>query len=289
MLSAYNAGPAGGLQQGYVDTTLKNAQSYGSAPSLPASSTPVAQTTTSKAPTLPKTTESLDTGAFEKARKAAVLGKLLSSEKGSSENPLLASGLATTKMPNPLEYQHEVVAEHQGNPIVKFHEGPKAGETVYMPKQGESQAPLGPGSYGSLAGSGLTFAGPDQGIDFTGKGTVRAPADLKITRVASNTGWSGEGNIVVGQITSGPNKGRYMYIAEDFQPGNHVRPGAVLKEGEAVGMATGSGKAPGIEVGFAQDAHGTAYGTTHDGKAGGPSPVHGIEFGKYIQSKRGKG
>ncbi len=101
MLSAYNAGPAGGYQSGYVNTTLQNAKSYGSAPSLPA---PTEQP--SKSLPLPKgETTSLNSEAFQKAQKAALLGKLLKTEKGSSENPLLLSGLATTKIPQASEYQ----------------------------------------------------------------------------------------------------------------------------------------------------------------------------------------
>lgn len=102
MLSAYNAGPAGGLQQGYVDTTLKNAAGFGSAPSVPAGA-PVAAAT--KLPGVPKEVESLDKPAFEKAQKASLVGKLLASEGGSSDNPLLLSGLATTKAPLASEYQ----------------------------------------------------------------------------------------------------------------------------------------------------------------------------------------
>lgn len=56
-------------------------------------------------PTVPKEVESLDKPAFEKARKASLVGKLLASETGSNENPLLLSGLATTKAPLASEYQ----------------------------------------------------------------------------------------------------------------------------------------------------------------------------------------
>jgi transglycosylase-like protein with SLT domain len=141
MLSAYNAGPAGGLQQGYVDTTLKNAAGFGSAPSVPVS-TQAPTTKLPGLPTVPKEVESLDKPAYEQAEKASLVGKLLASEKGSEENPLLLSGLATTKAPLASEYetskvvpvpQGQTVAEHNGNPIVKVTEGPKAGQTVYVP------------------------------------------------------------------------------------------------------------------------------------------------------------
>lgn len=67
----------------------------------------VAQATTrpAKLPGLAAQPETLDKPAYEEAQKKAILGKLLSSEKGSSENPLFKTGLVTTKAPNPAEYQ----------------------------------------------------------------------------------------------------------------------------------------------------------------------------------------
>jgi hypothetical protein len=71
----------------------------------------VAQATTSlpgtprQLPATPELGAGLDTPAFEAATKKAILGKLLSGEKGSSENPLFKTGLISTKAPNPAEYQ----------------------------------------------------------------------------------------------------------------------------------------------------------------------------------------
>jgi hypothetical protein len=143
--------------------------------------------------------------------------------------------------------------------------------------------PAGAGLYGALVRGALKYAGPDQGIDFTGAGTVRAPARIKVTRVQRNSGWAGEGTIIAGKILSGPGRGRYIYAAEDIQPGRGVRPGAILEPGTELGRATGSGRAPGIEVGFAQGPEGRAYGDTHMGKPGGSAPVYGQQFGRYIQ------
>lgn len=159
--------------------------------------------------------------------------------------------------------------------------GKPGGEAPSTP--GQRLSPAGPGAYGALAGAGLTYAGPDQGVDFTGKGVVRAPADIQITRVGSHTGWSGEGNLLVGKILSGPGKGKYTYVAEDFTPAGHLKPGSVVRQGEPLGQATGSGKAPGIEAGFAQNPQGQAYGTTHDGKPGGPEPTYGRQFEQYLR------
>ena len=138
MLSAYNAGPAGRVQQGYVDTTLKNAQTYGSAPNLPVAEakapgiTAIPGAPKAETPALP----TFDKAGFEKAQKAAVVGKLLASEGGAKENPLLLTGVATAQAPVKSEYESEsptgtVIAEHKGSPIVKVTEGPNAGKAVY--------------------------------------------------------------------------------------------------------------------------------------------------------------
>lgn len=66
---------------------------------------PVAAKTVSS-PQLP----SLNQAAFKKAQGAAMLGKLLSQEKGSSENPLLTTGIIPTKEPSPQEYEAKPIA-----------------------------------------------------------------------------------------------------------------------------------------------------------------------------------
>lgn len=111
-------------------------------------------------------------------------------------------------------------------------------------------------AYGALVGSAASFAGVDQGIDFTGgPANIYALADGVVERVqASGSGWPGEGALVTYKLTSGPYAGNHVYIAEDFQP--RVKVGAKVKQGQLLGVATGSGKAPGIEVGWA-DASGS--------------------------------
>lgn len=107
-----------------------------------------------------------------------------------------------------------------------------------------------PAGFSSLVGNGLAYAGVDQGIDFTGAGDVYALADGIVTRVKrSGSGWPGEGAVVNYRITSGPAAGRHVYIAEDFAPAVSV--GQKIKQGQTLGRATGSGRAPGIEIGWA--------------------------------------
>lgn len=151
-------------------------------------------------------------------------------------------------------------------------------------------APIDPFTGGSdySALTSARYAGADQGVDFTGPGPVKALGNGFVTRVQnSGSGWPGEGAILVYELLDGPQRGKFVYIAEDFRPRPGLKVGDKIKAGSVIGLATGSGKAPGIEVGFAQNAHGTAYGTTKDGKAGGPTPVFGNAFRNFILTLKG--
>jgi len=162
--------------------------------------------------------------------------------------------------------------------------GPFAPSSPLAPGGGGASAPgTGGGSFSALI-TGAKYVGPDQGIDFTGAGPLFALADGVVTRVApGGTGWPGIGAILVYQMTSGSRSGQYVYMAEDItiQPG--IGKGVRIKKGQQIAYATGSGQAPGIEVGFAQDGNGAAFGTIYDGKQGGPPPVHGWDMQAFVQ------
>lgn len=141
-----------------------------------------------------------------------------------------------------------------------------------------------PSGYGALV-SGGTFAGVDQGIDFTG-----GPFDVfalgqgivtRLDRTAS--GWPGTGALLVYHITQGPHSGKNVYVAEDFNPSSALKVGSPVSPGQVLGQATGSGLAPGIEVGFA-DATGRAFGQafTSGGLRAGPQPM-GHVFNDAVQ------
>lgn len=76
----------------YLGSNPKGAATVSTAP-VPVSA-PIAKATPSR-----QVSSSVDQAAFKKAQGLAMLGRLLSSEKGSSENPLLATGLIPTKEP----------------------------------------------------------------------------------------------------------------------------------------------------------------------------------------------
>jgi Transglycosylase SLT domain len=86
MLSAYNAGPAGGYQAGYVDTTLQNAKGYGGAGQLPVPSAQGVSRETPSVTTIPgspaRSEEVFNEAGYRKASSDATVGKLLAETKG---------------------------------------------------------------------------------------------------------------------------------------------------------------------------------------------------------------
>jgi hypothetical protein len=144
-----------------------------------------------------------------------------------------------------------------------------------------------PAGFAALVGSGLTYAGYDQGVDFTGAGEVYAPSDAVVTRVVRRgSGWPGEGAVVNLRLTSGPRKGEYVYIAEDFAPITGLHVGQPLKKGSVVGHATGSGKAPGIEVGWAQPS-GIPVAPLPPPRPANQQTPQGLDFRQWIATGAG--
>jgi Lysozyme like domain len=134
------------------------------------------------------------------------------------------------------------------------------------------------GEYASIVGGDTRFAGVDQGIDFTGAGPVYALDEGVITRrVDAGSGWPGLGALLSYKLTSGPGKNRFVYIAEDFIAKAGLKVGSVIKRGEVLGRATGSGLAPGIETGWA-DAGGHAIAHAPDS---GPTAA-GRDFQAFV-------
>jgi hypothetical protein len=115
-------------------------------------------------------------------------------------------------------------------------------------------AQQGYGGYHSPVSSSVVEAGADRGYDFTGAGTVYTIGSAIIT-YAGHSGWAGEGGLVVYQIQDGPLKGKYIYNAEDLTPMVQAGP-KVLPAGTPIAQATGSGRAPGIEIGMGDGPHG---------------------------------
>jgi Sec-independent protein translocase protein TatA len=119
----------------------------------------------------------------------------------------------------------------------------------------------GGGKYGALVGSGSSFAGVDQGIDFvpSGKGAynICAPASGTIT-LADQTGHhfmrtTGQAEIIekLDQAPGAPSSSQFIYYAEIITLSSSTRVGAHVNKGDVIGT---NGQSPGIEVGWGLDA-----------------------------------
>lgn len=140
-------------------------------------------------------------------------------------------------------------------------------------------------TYSNLVSSTLAYRGIDQGIDFVGSGDLFAPAKILITRVEySGSGWPGQGAVVAGKLLDGPRRGQYVYYSEDLVP--TVQRGKVYPAGHTVAKATGSGQAPGVEIGWAQ-ANGSPLAPR---PAPRPAPQYtkeGQDFHDFVQGGSG--
>lgn len=263
MLSAYNAGPAGGLQPEYIAQTLKNAQTYGSAPSLPPPTTPRAAEANSMPPQGQPT---LDRAGYEKAREAAIVGKLLSSEKGSSENPLFKSGLITTQMPSPTEFQGKV----------KIPTGPTVSRTP--------EAPLPPGKTVAYVNplSGFSVGRTDQGVDASAApGTpIKALGNAKVLGISPN--WYKGQPYVSYELLDGPERGKIVFVAEQITPA--VKAGDFVRAGQAIGHYAPTGT--GIEMGFGTKVGGQTLAKATTGYTEGQETQAGKEFKRFVQGIR---
>lgn len=111
-----------------------------------------------------------------------------------------------------------------------------------------------PGSGKGLIGSNLKYAGTDMGVDFSGSGPIPAVIQGVVTRVdpiGSGNGWPGGALVVI--KGTGPDAGKFTYLAENFHPA--VRVGQSVNRGMSLGSAVGV--YPYIEYGWAANASGT--------------------------------
>jgi hypothetical protein len=134
--------------------------------------------------------------------------------------------------------------------------------------------------------TGLIPERVDQGVDFAGSGPVYALGDAVITSAADgfSTGWPGGGWITY-QLTSGPDAGLVVYVAEDVTPtvavGQHVSSATVIANmfNGADGIETGWAASTGLGIAESQlPAAGGVGGS-------GPFPTRvGVSFDDVLQS-----
>lgn len=300
MLSAYNAGPGGALQPGYVKSVLTDAKTFGGSAPQTTAKGPATSATSPAVPAGPSLTknvapsiqmisppgnpqaQALEGGLLRSNGAGLSAAQLLNVARTPMSNPAVPTLVAGSSQPQPSPTPNAGVpssgtATVNANPIA-------TGSLVV--------APGGPLVYGKAAPADLIsgnsiFAGPDQGLDFTNTGhqaQVRALGNGVVTQVIqSGSGWAGQGGLVVYRLTSGPGAGRYVYTAEDFLPAGGLKAGSEIKQGQAIGVATGAGKAPGIETGFAQNAQGTPYGNPEEGKGSNAPDPQALAFERLVE------
>jgi hypothetical protein len=105
--------------------------------------------------------------------------------------------------------------------------------------------PAAPGHYmNPLAGANLTPERIDQGVDYSGSGTLSALGNGKVTYVGtSGTGWPGA--FVEYRLTDGADAGRYVFYAESISPAPGLHVGQTVHAGQPIASIHG-----GIEVGW---------------------------------------
>lgn len=85
----------------------------------------------------------------------------------------------------------------------------------------------------------------DQGVDFAGSGPILAIGNARIIETGGG-GWPG-GPFMSYQLTSGPDSGRFVYVAENIRP--VVRAGQTVSAGQVIANMFNGGT--GIEIGWA--------------------------------------
>ena len=131
---------------------------------------------------------------------------------------------------------------------------------------------------------GLVPERVDEGVDFSGSGPVYAIGDGVVTNAdGANYGWPGGGWITY-QLTSGPDRGLMVYLAEDVTPA--VQVGQHVTASTVIGNVFNGGD--GIETGWAEQSGDTAESQMAEaGGIGGYGPfptVIGLSFDQLLQS-----
>jgi hypothetical protein len=132
--------------------------------------------------------------------------------------------------------------------------------------------------------SGLIPERIDMGVDFGGAGPVYALGDAVITNATADSGgWPGGGWITY-RLTSGPDAGLQVYVAEDVTPA--VQVGQQVSSSTVIANMFNGGD--GIETGWAESDGATAESESPAaGGIGGAGPfptMVGLNFEELLQS-----
>lgn len=147
-------------------------------------------------------------------------------------------------------------------------------------------APASPGYVNPLAHASVTAERIDQGVDYSGSGTLGAIGAASITYVGtSNTGWPGA--FIEFRLLDGPDRGRYVYYAESVVPASGLHVGQMVHAGQAIATITG-----GIEIGWGAnigtETYAAAMGQWSNGSdSGNVATPAGRSFSALISSLGG--
>jgi lysozyme-like protein len=154
---------------------------------------------------------------------------------------------------NPQENAQVAVrlAEHSGKRLANWTTYTSGAFRKFLPNVAKAKTAKKPKNFGIYSQG--NFAGVDQGVDFRGAGAIPALGTGVVTDVGtSSIIEGGRYPYVIYKLTSGPYKGHYVYVVENFVP--KVKKGTKLVAGKVIGIA--AGKYPYTETGFNKTAKG---------------------------------
>jgi hypothetical protein len=168
--------------------------------------------------------------------------------------PSGGSTTSTTSHPKP------VVASHPKPPATTH---PVSTTKPAPATPAPASPPAAPGHYvNPVADANLTPERIDQGVDYSGSGTLGAIGNGKVTYVGtSGTGWPGA--FIEYQLSDGADAGRYVYYAESVSPAGGLHVGQTVRAGQPIASIHG-----GIEIGWASGV-GTQPAAQADGQWSG--------------------
>jgi murein DD-endopeptidase MepM/ murein hydrolase activator NlpD len=266
-IGAYNGGP-GNPQYGYAQQVLSEARRL--APQLQGSSSGLGALDAPGG--AQSATGGFNAAGFRQAEDRYLAGSFLK-QQGSDpfdsvpgeiklSDPLLSSGLLTTKTPNPQHYITATGALQNiaGSSLVNVHPNAK-GYVNPFPS--------------------AVIGRTDQGVDLNMKpgSPIRALGDSKVVRIVPN--WYSGQPLILMQLTSGPQAGKYWYAAEQISP--TVREGQSVRAGQVIGTYAQSGT--GIEAGWGSPntPHMTlATAPGHGGYTEGQVTPEGASFRSFL-------
>ncbi len=245
MLSAYNAGPAGGYQADYVNKTLQNAKSFGDIVKGAQPGIEQAVQTGQHKQAVEQFVNGFDKQGYQEAAQHAAGERSAASlfTGGGEGDAALRSALEQAgKPPSPQSFgQQRVVKGPNGTSLMPSNSGAANSLTNAMP-QGSKLAGFLPGN------ASLEVKRKDQGQDIQTNpgGAITAPGDGVVKMVQSNPGGFGTAYPVV-HFDTGPLAGHDVYLGHTrsaLAAGQHFKAGAVLSHtgngtGPFVGNATG--------------------------------------------------